>query len=158
MDGGRRLGTLLNKFARWAYLIGQKNTIQGSRKNISLHYDLEMISELMLDPTMTYSCGIFASRRLTLEEASLAKYDRIIDQLKIEAHHQVLEIGCGWGGFAERLAQRTGAKLTLPPFPKNSSNMPQTGSKPWENRKEFQSSSRITAPLPDNLTVWYPLK
>lgn len=105
--------TLLNKLARWAYLIGQKNTIQGSRKNISLHYDLgNDFYELMLDPTMTYSCGIFESENSTLEEASLAKYDRIIDQLKIEPHHHVLEIGCGWGGFAERLAQRTDARLT----------------------------------------------
>ena len=105
--------SLLNKFARWAYLFSQKNTIQGSRKNISLHYDLgNDFYQLMLDPTMTYSCGIFASEDSTLEEASLAKYDRIIDQLKIESHHHVLEIGCGWGGFAARLAERTGAKLT----------------------------------------------
>ena len=105
--------TLLNKFARWAYLFSQKNTIEGSRKNISLHYDLgNDFYQLMLDPTMTYSCGIFASENSTLEEASLAKYDRIIDQLKIESHHHVLEIGCGWGGFAARLAERTGARLT----------------------------------------------
>ena len=105
--------TLLNKFARWAYLFSQKNTIEGSRKNISLHYDLgNDFYQLMLDPTMTYSCGIFASEDSTLEEASLAKYDRIIDQLKIEPHHHVLEIGCGWGGFAARLAERTGARLT----------------------------------------------
>ena len=105
--------TLLNKFARWAYLFSQKNTIEGSRKNISLHYDLgNDFYQLMLDPTMTYSCGIFASENSTLEEASLAKYDRIIDQLKIEPHHHVLEIGCGWGGFAARLAERTGARLT----------------------------------------------
>ena len=105
--------TLLNKFARWAYLFSQKNTIEGSRKNISLHYDLgNDFYQLMLDPTMTYSCGIFASESSTLEEASLAKYDRIIDQLKIESHHHVLEIGCGWGGFAARLAERTGARLT----------------------------------------------
>lgn len=105
--------TLLNKFARWAYLLGQKNTVQGSRKNISLHYDLgNDFYQLMLDPSMTYSCGIFESEKSTLEEASLAKYDRIIDQLKIKPHHHVLEIGCGWGGFAERLAQRTKAKLT----------------------------------------------
>ena len=114
MDGMEEgWATLLNKFARWAYLISQKNTIQGSRKNISLHYDLgNDFYELMLDSTMTYSCGIFTSDNSTLEDASLAKYDRIIDQLKIEPHHQVLEIGCGWGGFAERLAQRTEAKLT----------------------------------------------
>ena len=105
--------TLLNKFARWVYLLSQKNTIEGSRKNISLHYDLgNDFYQLMLDPTMTYSCGIFASENSTLEEASLAKYDRVIDQLKIESHHHVLEIGCGWGGFAARLAERTGARLT----------------------------------------------
>ena len=114
MDGMENgWATLLNKFARWAYLVGQKNTIQGSRKNISLHYDLgNDFYSLMLDPTMTYSCGIFKSPDSTLEEASLAKYDRIIEQLSIEPHHHVLEIGCGWGGFAERLSQRTGARLT----------------------------------------------
>ena len=111
MEGG--WATLLNKLARWAYLFSQKNTIQGSRKNISLHYDLgNDFYQLMLDPTMTYSCGIFESENTTLEEASLAKYDRIIDQLKIESHHHILEIGCGWGGFAARLAERTGARLT----------------------------------------------
>lgn len=111
MEGG--WASLLNRIARWGYLIGQKNTIKGSRKNIALHYDLgNDFYELMLDPTMTYSCGIFNSPESTLEEASLAKYDRIIDQLDIQPHHHVLEIGCGWGGFADRLAQRTQAKLT----------------------------------------------
>lgn len=111
MEGG--WASLLNRIARWGYLIGQKNTIKGSRKNIALHYDLgNDFYELMLDPTMTYSCGIFNSHESTLEEASLAKYDRIIDQLDIQPHHHVLEIGCGWGGFADRLAQRTQAKLT----------------------------------------------
>ena len=50
----------------------------------------------MLDPTMTYSCGIFANQDTTLEEASLAKYDRIIEQLEIKDGQTVLEIGCGW--------------------------------------------------------------
>ena len=90
--------TLLNKFARWAYLLSQKNTIEGSRKNISLHYDLgNDFYQLMLDPTMTYSCGIFANQDTTLEEASLAKYDRIIEQLEIKDGQTVLEIGCGGG-------------------------------------------------------------
>lgn len=111
MEGG--WASLLNRIARWGYLIGQKNTITGSRKNIALHYDLgNDFYELMLDPTMTYSCGIFNSPESTLEEASVAKYDRIIDQLDIQPHHHVLEIGCGWGGFADRLAERTQAKLT----------------------------------------------
>jgi cyclopropane-fatty-acyl-phospholipid synthase len=111
MEGG--WATLLNKIARWGYALSQKNTIKGSRKNIALHYDLgNDFYELMLDPTMTYSCGIFANPETTLEEASLAKYDRIIDQLEIEPEHHLLEIGCGWGGFAHRLAQRTDARLT----------------------------------------------
>ena len=105
--------SLLNRVARWTYMLSQKNTRKGSRKNIALHYDLgNDFYELMLDPTMTYSCGIFASAESTLEQASLAKYDRIIDKLEIQPHHQVLEIGCGWGGFAHRLAECTQAQLT----------------------------------------------
>ena len=111
MEGG--WATLLNKFAHLSYKISQRNTLKGSRKNIALHYDLgNDFYELMLDPTMTYSCGIFESEKTTLEEASLAKYDRIIEQLNIEPHHHVLEIGCGWGGFAQRLAEKTKAQLT----------------------------------------------
>ena len=111
MEGG--WATFLNKIARWSYAIGQKNTIKGSRKNIALHYDLgNDFYELMLDPTMTYSCGIFDTPETTLEEASLAKYDRIIDQLEIKPSHHLLEIGCGWGGFAQRIAEKTQAKLT----------------------------------------------
>jgi cyclopropane-fatty-acyl-phospholipid synthase len=111
MEGG--WATFLNKVARWGYAIGQKNTIKGSRKNIALHYDLGTdFYELMLDPTMTYSCGIFATPESTLEEASIAKYDRIIEQLDIKPGHHLLEIGCGWGGFAHRLAERTEATLT----------------------------------------------
>lgn len=111
MEGG--WATLLNKIAHLSYKISQRNTLQGSRKNIALHYDLgNDFYELMLDPTMTYSCGIFDTDQSTLEEASLAKYDRIIDQLKIEPHHKILEIGCGWGGFAQRLAEKTEAHLT----------------------------------------------
>ncbi len=111
MEGG--WATVLNKFARWAYLISQKNTVKGSRRNIALHYDLgNDFYELMLDPTMTYSCGIFANQDTTLEEASLAKYDRIIEQLEIKDWQTVLEIGCGWGGFAKRLLETTDAKWT----------------------------------------------
>ena len=61
---------------------------------------------------MTYSCGIFASEETTLEEASLAKYDRIIEQLDIKDGQKVLEIGCGWGGFAKRLLDTTEAIWT----------------------------------------------
>jgi len=111
LEGG--WASLLNKLARWGYMIGQKNTVKGSRRNIALHYDLgNDFYKLMLDPTMTYSCGIFASEETTLEEASLAKYDRIIEQLDIKDGQKVLEIGCGWGGFAKRLLDTTEAIWT----------------------------------------------
>ena len=114
MDGMERgWASLLNRIARWGYLLGQKNTVKGSRRNIALHYDLgNDFYELMLDPTMTYSCGIFATKETTLEQASLAKYDRIIEQLDIKDGHKILEIGCGWGGFAKRLLDTTGAIWT----------------------------------------------
>jgi len=111
LEGG--WAAVLNKVARWAYLITQKNTVKGSRRNIALHYDLgNDFYQRMLDPTMTYSCGIFAHEETTLEEASLAKYDRIIEQLEIRDGQTVLEIGCGWGGFAKRLLETTQAKWT----------------------------------------------
>ncbi|MDC0646173.1 cyclopropane-fatty-acyl-phospholipid synthase family protein [Opitutales bacterium] len=111
LEGG--WASLLNKLARWGYMIGQKNTVKGSRRNIALHYDLgNNFYELMLDPTMTYSCGIFADKETTLKQASIAKYDRIIEQLDIKHGQTVLEIGCGWGGFAQRLLETTGAKWT----------------------------------------------
>jgi cyclopropane-fatty-acyl-phospholipid synthase len=90
-----------------------RNTPDGSRRNISLHYDLgNEFFQLMLDSTMTYSCGIFESENTTLEEASLAKYDRILDQLEVSAGTHILEIGCGWGGFAIRAADKYGCKVT----------------------------------------------
>ena len=61
---------------------------------------------------MTYSCGIFESEDSSMEEASLQKFDSIIDQLEITDSHRILEVGCGWGGFAIRAAQRVGCKVT----------------------------------------------
>jgi cyclopropane-fatty-acyl-phospholipid synthase len=111
MEGG--LATILNKLARWSYEISQRNTERGSRRNIALHYDLgNDFYELMLDPTMTYSCALFASEKSTLEEAQIAKYDSILDQLETTAEHHLLEIGTGWGGFALRAAERHGCRVT----------------------------------------------
>jgi cyclopropane-fatty-acyl-phospholipid synthase len=89
------------------------NTRRGSRRNISAHYDLgnEFFS-LFLDPTLTYSCGIFERPDATLEEASLAKYARICRKLEIGARDHVLEIGSGWGGFAIHAARATGCRVT----------------------------------------------
>ena len=83
------------------YHFARKNTKIGSRKNILAHYDLgNDFYRLFLDPTMTYSCGIFDNEQSTMEEASMAKYDRICKKLQLKPGDRVMEIGTGWGGFA----------------------------------------------------------
>lgn len=89
------------------------NTRSGSRKNIAAHYDLgNDFYQLFLDPTMAYSCGIFEHYDSNLEEASLAKFDRICCKLGLTSGMQVLEIGTGWGGFAIHAAQNYGCHVT----------------------------------------------
>jgi cyclopropane-fatty-acyl-phospholipid synthase len=90
-----------------------RNTLTGSRANIAAHYDLgNDFYALFLDETMTYSCGIFEKEDSTLEEASLAKYDRICRKLDLNPGDHVLEIGGGWGGFALHAAGRYGCRVT----------------------------------------------
>jgi cyclopropane-fatty-acyl-phospholipid synthase len=67
---------------------------------------------LFLDETMTYSCGIFAGADSTLEDAAIAKYDRICQKLGLKPGDEVLEIGSGWGGFALHAAGRYGCRVT----------------------------------------------
>jgi len=100
------------KLNRWRHL-SRANTLTNSPKNIRAHYDLsnEFFS-LFLDPSMTYSSGIFETPLSTLEDAQKAKLDRIIDLAQISAEDHVLEIGCGWGSFALRAAQTKGCRVT----------------------------------------------
>ncbi len=91
----------------------RRNTVAGSRENIVAHYDLgNDFYRLFLDPTMTYSAGIFQSPETTLEQASIAKYDRICRKLNLGPEDHVLEIGTGWGGFALHAAGRYGCRVT----------------------------------------------
>jgi len=91
----------------------RRNSRSGSRRNIAYHYDLgNEFYRLWLDPTMTYSSGLYDVPDATLEDAQIAKYRRIVERLDIQPHHRVLEIGCGWGGFAEFAARETGAEVT----------------------------------------------
>jgi cyclopropane-fatty-acyl-phospholipid synthase len=91
----------------------RKNTREGSRKNITAHYDLgNDFYSLFLDKTMTYSCGIFDHPECSLSEASIAKYDRICRKLNLSSKDRVLEIGTGWGGFALHAAKNYGCKIT----------------------------------------------
>ena len=90
---------LYNRFLR-------KNSKTGSRRNIQAHYDVgNEFYELWLDQSMTYSAAIFGPEHQGLEDAQRAKYQRILQRLGEEAS-SVLEIGCGWGGFAEEAAKK----------------------------------------------------
>jgi cyclopropane-fatty-acyl-phospholipid synthase len=90
-----------------------RNSRRGARRNISAHYDLgNDFFALMLDPTMTYSCGVFERDDASLEEASLAKIDRLCRKLGLHAGDRLLEIGAGWGALAVHAASRYGCHVT----------------------------------------------
>jgi len=110
LEGG--LAWLWRKVDHARHLL-RPNTRGGSKKNIAAHYDLgDDLFALMLDPTMSYSCGIFERPDATLEEASLAKIDRLIAKLDLRPEHHLVEIGTGWGALAVRAAQTTGCRVT----------------------------------------------
>jgi cyclopropane-fatty-acyl-phospholipid synthase len=90
-----------------------RNTPLRSRDDIAAHYDLgNELFGLMLDPTMMYSSAVFDRPGLTLEEASVAKLERICDKLALAPEDHVLEIGTGWGGFAVHAAATRGCRVT----------------------------------------------
>lgn len=94
-----------------AYHLSRPNTKEGARRNISEHYDLgNDFYAQWLDPTMTYSSAYFAGQDISLQEAQKAKYQRIMVMADLKPGNHVLEIGCGWGGFAET-ATRAGAQV-----------------------------------------------
>ncbi len=90
-----------------------KNTKSGSQKNISAHYDLgNEFYSLWLDPSMTYSSAIYEDGANSLETAQDAKYRYLAENMGVTKGSHILEIGCGWGGFAEYVAREFGAKVT----------------------------------------------
>jgi cyclopropane-fatty-acyl-phospholipid synthase len=91
----------------------RRNGFARSRRNIAYHYDLgNDLFALMLDKTMTYSCAVFEHPGMSLAEAQRAKYERLCRRLELGPDDQVLEIGCGWGGFARHAAERHGCRVT----------------------------------------------
>ncbi len=89
------------------------NSKRQAKKNISYHYDLgNDFYGLWLDDTMTYSSAKFDTGQESLETAQTAKYASMLDQMGAKAGDHVLEIGCGWGGFAEFAAKERGVKVT----------------------------------------------
>jgi len=91
----------------------RQNTLQGSKNNILAHYDLSNdFYKLWLDPTMTYSSGIFSRKESSMQDASVEKIDRICRKLNLSNKDNVLEIGTGWGSFAVHAAKNYGCKVT----------------------------------------------
>lgn len=89
------------------------NTVEGSRENISRHYDLgNDFYRLWLDATMAYSCAVYAREGEDLEMAQLRKFDRICGKLRLGPEDHLLEIGTGWGGFAAHAAAAYGCRVT----------------------------------------------
>ena len=106
---GQRLVQIYENFRHWL----NRNTKKQAKKNISAHYDLgNEFYELWLDDTMTYSSAIFSTGQESLEAAQIAKYKSMVDQMGAKPGDHVLEIGCGWGGFAEYAAGQRGLKVT----------------------------------------------
>jgi cyclopropane-fatty-acyl-phospholipid synthase len=107
---GMGLVRAYEKFRFWL----QRNTKDQAKKNISAHYDLgNDFYGLWLDGTMTYSAAKFDNDpQRSLEAAQQAKYASIVDRMDVKPGEHVLEIGCGWGGFAEYAAKERGLKVT----------------------------------------------
>ena len=106
---GQKLVQFYERFRFWM----QGNSKGQALKNISHHYDLgNDFYGLWLDKTMTYSSAIFEDGQDSLEKAQTAKYVSMVDQMGVKAGDHVLEIGCGWGGFAEYAAKERGLNVT----------------------------------------------
>lgn len=103
------LRNVLFKLRHWM----NENTKLGSKRNIAAHYDLgNDFYSLWLDASMTYSSGVYEKRANSLEAAQQAKYRSLIQKAEIGENDHVLEIGCGWGGFAEYAAKHAKARVT----------------------------------------------
>lgn len=107
--GASWLLTTIQRIRHWL----NDNTRTGSKKNISAHYDLgNAFYSQWLDPSMTYSSGLFATGANDLAGAQTEKYRALARDTGIGPNDHVLEIGCGWGGFAEFAAREIGCKVT----------------------------------------------
>lgn len=114
-DHIRRLfdGNVLMKAFNWLGHRFNRNSRSGSRRNIHAHYDLgNEFYSAWLDSSMTYSSARYSREGLSLQDAQKEKYASLARVMDLNAGQTVLEIGCGWGGFAEYAAREVGAKVT----------------------------------------------
>ncbi len=103
---------LLRAFERLRFWLHANSRAQ-ARRNISHHYDLgNAFYALWLDETMTYSSALFDGGQQSLEAAQRRKYDSLLDEIGAKPGDHLLEIGCGWGGFAEHAARERGVRVT----------------------------------------------
>jgi cyclopropane-fatty-acyl-phospholipid synthase len=106
-------GRTISRWASQFFHFFNRNTRTGSRRNIEYHYDLgNAFYEKWLDPTMTYSSARFAHAGQTLTDAQINKYRSLATRMGLTEGGTVLEIGSGWGGFAEFAAREIGARVT----------------------------------------------
>jgi cyclopropane-fatty-acyl-phospholipid synthase len=115
VSGSKVKSVILNilRFFNKIYHMRRANSLDGSRKNIAEHYDLHNdFFALFLDPSMTYSAAYFKEDDMNLQEAQMAKYERLCKQLHLKPTDHVLEIGSGWGGNAMYMAKTYGCKVT----------------------------------------------
>ena len=117
MSGGRSVRNImvnaLSTVNKWQHVLNN-NTVEGSKKNISNHYDLgnEFFASF-LDSTMTYSSALFAGdAKEPLEVSQRRKFQNMAEMAGIQPHHKVLEIGTGWGEFSSFLAETYGCSIT----------------------------------------------
>ncbi|MDF1778706.1 MAG: cyclopropane-fatty-acyl-phospholipid synthase [Rhizobiaceae bacterium] len=108
-SGARGIAHLIERLRH----LFRSNTKTRAKKNIAAHYDLgNAFYEKWLDPSMTYSSGLFQTGANDLQSAQKAKYKALAEAIGITPDSHVLEIGCGWGGFAEYAAGEIGARVT----------------------------------------------
>jgi cyclopropane-fatty-acyl-phospholipid synthase len=110
MDGQQ---SLFARMALKAIHVMNRNTKEGSKKNISAHYDLDNnFFKLFLDPAMMYSSAVFSHPAQSLADASINKLDVICKQLRLQPDDHLIEIGSGWGGMAIHAAKNYGCRVT----------------------------------------------
>jgi len=113
MENSNKLFSALSSLADTVSHRLRGNTLAGSRRNISYHYDLgNDFYRLFLDATMAYSCAYFQTLNNSLEQAQLNKFERICRKLDLKATDHLLEIGTGWGGFSAYAAKNYGCRIT----------------------------------------------
>ena len=134
-----------------------RNTREGSQKNISAHYDLDNdFFQLFLDASMMYSSAVFNHPAQPLADAAVYKLDVICQQLQLQADDHLIELGTGWGGMAIHAAKKYGCRVTTTTISQQQYDFA-------KNRIESEGLSdrslycyRITAIWMGSMTNWCP--